>query len=80
MTEFPRGAEEPARKIARTVAANTGGKQSDTIDEVHLRGLVCGPGGLSSDQFTAGLADSLEAGWIEQVNDRFRANVRYHEL
>lgn len=75
--------DDLARRLARTVAANTGGKQRDTIDKAHLRVLVCGPGSreLPAERFQPALADALEAGWVEQTEDgRFRAAVGYHEL
>jgi len=75
--------DDLARRIARTVAANTGGRQRESIDEAHLRGLVCGPGSrdLPAERFRPALADALEAGWVEQTDaGRFRAAVGYHEL
>lgn len=72
---------ETARRIARFVAANTGGKQSETIDEAHVRTIACGGGGMAAADFGPALAEALEQGWIEKTDaGEFRATVGWHDL
>lgn len=73
--------DEDARAVARIVAANTGGKQPETIDKPHLRMLACRNADLTPTQFKKALATALENGLLEQPsNNEYRALMGYFEL
>lgn len=72
---------DEAQRVARIVAANTGGKQSESIDEAHVRTIACGPGGMAATDFRPALVEALEQGWVEKTDaGEFRSTVGWHDL
>lgn len=72
---------DEAQCVARIIAANTGGKQSETINEAHIRMIACGAGRMAAADFRPALTEALEQGWVEQTDDgEFRATIGWHDL